>query len=208
MPEKFPLEWPSEYKRTLIENRDDAKKWKKTLLQYRDEVEKVLALDGATNILFSTNVDPQFFSNEGLVKANERRDPGVAVYYTIPPDEDFSWQTTLNLSTPNPTVDEINKAYREQAKIYHTDVQGTGNIQMYQLLNEAKRAATQWVTGEYDKERQHVVACDAWTTIRWNMKAIAIMLVSIRRAKATGATGAIEKMYAQMKALPSEAGGE
>lgn len=208
MPDKFPLAWPAEYIRTQIDNRNKTGKWKKTTLQYLAEVDKELAKDGAVSITVSTNVDPVNFGNEDLVERNERRDPGVAIYFAIPPEEDFSWQRTLGINDPNPSVEEINKAFREMAKQYHTDVQGGGNMQMFQLLNDAKKAATAWVTGDYGAERSHVIACDAWMTIRWNLKAIAVMLSSIRRAKATGATGLIERMYAQMKALPSEAGGE
>jgi hypothetical protein len=208
MPDKFPLAWPAEYIRTKIDDRNKTGKWKKTLLQYQAELIKELEKDGAVNIVVSTNVEPSNFGTEALVERQERRDPGVAVYFSIPPEEDFSWQATLGINDPSPSVEEINKAFREMAKQYHTDIQGGGNIQMFQLLNDAKRAAIQWVTGDYDKERNHVVACDAWTSIRWNMKAIALMIQSIRRAKATGATGMIERMYSQMKALPSEAGGE
>lgn len=214
MPKEYPLEWPADYVRTRLEARDDRRVWKKTPLQYREEIIKTLAPGGgekpndAKHIIISTNVHPDHLSSPQMVAQNQKRDPGVAVYFTLPPVEDFSWQDTLQINNPNPTVDEITAQYRALSRKYHTDVPGTGDIEMFKLLTEARRRATQWVTGEYDKEFQHVVACDGWNTIAWNMKAIVSMIQSIRRAKATRATGMLERMYAQMNALPEEAGKE
>lgn len=199
--EAYPLRWPEGWIRTRIQDRKTKNIWKKTPLQYRENISEELEKLGARSGVVSTNVDPMSFANPQLVAASQRKDPGVAVYFSRPPADDFSWQEILGISVPDPQVALIDTRYRELAAKYHPDNSRTGDIEMFKLVNAARKSAVAWVTGAFDAEHQHVVACDLYTEIRWNMAAIRIALNSLRKLEECGASGLLERAFAGFKAI-------
>ncbi len=105
--EESPLRWPEGWSRTLIENRKTQASWKKPFSFYRDAVVHELERMGVNSAVISRND-----------LAKERLDPGVAVWFSLKPSEDFSWQTGLQLDNPVPSLEEIDSAYRRLASIF------------------------------------------------------------------------------------------
>jgi hypothetical protein len=96
--DQIPLKWPEGWSRTLIDQRQSRSAWKKPFSFYREQVLKELERIGASAVTISRN-EP----------AKERVDPGVAVWFSLKPAEDFSWQTGLHLDNPMPSLEEIDE---------------------------------------------------------------------------------------------------
>src|SRR5687767_6398940 len=96
-----PLKWPDGWGRTLIGERKSRAGWKKPIAFYKVSVLKELERIGVTAATVSHN-EP----------SKERVDPGVAVWFSVKPAEDFSWQSGLHLDNPAPSLDEIDRAFR------------------------------------------------------------------------------------------------
>src|SRR5205823_11823728 len=99
-----PLKWPDGYGRTRISDRKLRPSWKKTLKEYQGEVAKELGRMGVEDVLFSFNQSPA-----------DRMDCGVAVYFSKVRTDDYTWQEALELTTPAPTLEEIDAAFRRKA---------------------------------------------------------------------------------------------
>ena len=188
MKSEYPLQWPEGRPRTMLDRMEDKKIWKLTTLQYRAEIVKELERVNARGVVVSCNMPHDLMGK----KTPEPRDCGVAVYFSRPPaEEDFRWQEVLGITKPDPTVAEIEDAYRPLARIYHPDAGGDRDL--FEKLCEAKKRAISWVTGDYGKEHAMVIECDKYRAVRWNMKAIAITLHSIRRIEESGASSLFER---------------
>jgi hypothetical protein len=185
---KYPLLWPEGWKRTRINSRVRRGQWKKTLLQYQKELVEELNRVGALAIVVSMNE-----------MSLEKRDPGVAVYFTKPPSEkDTDWQDTLGIDNPTPTVAEIDDRFKELARKYHPDNQTTGNYEMYKKIDSARKTAKAWATGQFGKDHEHVIACDKYEEIRLNIKAIQVSIAAIRKIEESGASGILDRAFAGM----------
>lgn len=181
-----PLKWPEGWKRTKINARDKKGAWKKTLLQYEVELAGELRKMGAVRIITTVN-DSRM----------AERDPGVAVYFSRPPaEDDGEWQDILGIDTPAPTVELINDRFKTLAQTYHPDNQSTGNYEMYRKIDDARKTAKAWVTGDFGKEHEHVIACDKYNEVRLNIKAIQISIAAIRKIEESGASGIIDRAFA------------
>lgn len=149
----------------------------------------------------STNVSPGNFGTRFI----EPRDPGVAVYFSRPPaEDDFSWQEVLGISVPDPSLDVIEKAYRDKARQTHPDMGGE-DVELFKQVNEAKKRAVAWVTGDYGREHEMVIECDKYKEIRLNMKAIAVALHSLRRIEDCGASSLLERAFKGFEAITEKA---
>jgi hypothetical protein len=98
--------------------------WKRSANDYREELAKELDRRKAPIAIISTNVP---LSVRGQMVAGAVagvRDVGVAIYFSMPMKEDFSWQDGLGITSPAPTDDEINSAFRRLAAQYHPDKPG------------------------------------------------------------------------------------
>lgn len=196
MKDAYPLSWPDGWKRVRIQDRQGKGAWKKTLLQYKKDLEKELGRIEAKGVIITCNIQPNQMASYGP----EPRDPSVAVYFSILPKEDYSWQDTLNVHDPNPTMEQITSAYRDLARRYHSDIPG-GDVEMMKEINLAYQKAKAWITNEYAAEHQHVIACDRYKEVRLNMNAITITLRALRSIENSGASSLLERAYKGFAAI-------
>lgn len=191
MRESYPLLWPEGWKRTLIQLRKPRGAWKRTTLQYKSDLEKELSRMGARSVVITSNLQ---------AGVSSPRDPGVAVYFSRPTsDADFSWQEILGIENPDPTIAEIDQAFLALTKIHHPD--RGGDIEMYKRVNEARRMAKSWVTGDYGRDHEHVIACDKYTEVRLNLAALRVAIAALRRIDECGATGIMERAFKGFAAI-------
>jgi hypothetical protein len=132
------------------------------------------------------------------------RNPSVALYFTRPPAaDDFSWQDTLGISNPDPTVPEIEEKFRAMLKGLDQSLVDADRDLRYQL-NEARKRALAFATGNYGKENELAIACDKFTEVRWNICAIAMTLNFLRRLDDIGSTDIINRAYSGFRAELTE----
>jgi hypothetical protein len=117
---------------------------------------------------------------------NERLDPGVAVWFSMK-KEDYSWQQTLGLDNPAPTLAQIDDAFRERAKKVHPDASGGGDPAAFKKINEARINARAWIAGTHDHRHEYVMAIDQYNEIRLNICAIRLAFSHIRGLERVGA---------------------
>lgn len=58
---------------------------------------------------------------------------------------------------------------------------------------------------EDDKGRPRVMACDAWDSVRGNVRAIAVTINALRQIERSGATQLLERAFTGFAALPADA---
>jgi hypothetical protein len=90
--ERHPLKWPEGFGRTLIDERKDQRAWKKQTSVYIKAAMKELDLLGAKTAVITWNEDPNL----------AKRDPGVAIWFSMERKQDTSWQRVLQIDNPNP----------------------------------------------------------------------------------------------------------
>jgi hypothetical protein len=199
MREAYPLAWPDGWRRTRLNDLKPRGAWKQTRLEYKKALEDELRRMGAKSVVITCNITPETFASS---KA-EPRDVGVAVYFSKPPaDDDFSWQEILEIDKPDPTVAEIDQAFVKLSKVYHTDNLSTGDLEMFKKINEARKRAKAWVTGDYGREHEHVIACDKYNKVVLNIAAIRVAIAALRRIEECGASGILERAFKGFSALP------
>jgi hypothetical protein len=180
-----PLRWPDGQKRTRINQREKRGQWKKTLLQYLAELHAELGKIKAVGIVITGE------------QASEKIDPGVAVYFSLPPAEATGeWQDILGIDNPKPSEAEIDERFRDLAKRYHPDNLQTGNYDLYRKIEEAKREAKAWATGNFGKKHERAIACDRYNEVRLNIKAIQVTIAALRRVEEAGAPGFLDRAFA------------
>lgn len=193
MKESYPLLWPEGQTRTRINDRVSRGAWKLTNTQYKKRLEQELQRMKVRNVVITSNVQEGF--------RGEPRDPSVAVYFTRPPNEDdFSWQETLGINNPDPKLDEIELRFKTLMKQFHTDNPDRGNLEMSVRLNEARKRATQFVTGEYGRENQLCIASDKYKEVRLNIAAVATAISYLRRLEDVGVSGILDRAFAGFRA--------
>lgn len=196
MKETYPLAWPEGWIRTRIQDREKRGAWKRTTLQYKTELEKELAKMNARSVVITTNIRPETFGRPGP----EPRDPGVAVYFSRPPaEDDFSWQEILGINSPDPKLAEIDQAYIRLSQIHHPDK--GGDLEMFKAINDARARAKAWVTGDYGREHEQVIACDKYAEVRLNLAALRVAIAALRRIDECGASGIMERAFKGFSAL-------
>jgi len=192
MREEKPLRWPHGQQRTLIDRREPRNAWKKTFNQYRERLSGQLQKLGVREALLS-------YSDSAA------RDPGVALYFAMPEEQDSSWQVALGIDNPNPTEDEINAAFRLKAKKHHTDeiARGSGGDEkLFLALSEHKRRALAYVRGEVEEE--YCIGVDRCTEARWNLEAIRRILIASATMDEYGNPGTLKRTFRGFKvALPA-----
>jgi hypothetical protein len=193
--EETKVRWPEGWNRTLIELRKKETQWRQTGEYYRAKLVRELTLMGATSILITRGT-----------QAEERMDPGVAVWFSLV-KEDYSWQTLLGLG-PAPTLAQIDEAFRDRAKPVHPDRQDGGDPEMFKRLNEARRRAREWVSGTHADRHEYVMALDRYTTIRANTAGLWRAFANFRSLQKLGMPTILERVLdkAFKAALPMHAG--
>ena len=194
---KVPLDWPTGWSRTLIDHRKRQASWKRPLSFYRDAVIKELERIGVSAATISYNES-----------FKERIDPGVAVWFSVKPAEDFSWQTGLGLDNPAPTIEEIDAAYRAKIGKHHPDrIAGGsgGDLAMYQRLVDWRKQARAWVQGTNALALDNCIPCDRFIETRQNLAAIRMALAAFRQLERVGIPAILERVMdrAFKAALPA-----
>lgn len=132
----------------------------------------------------------------------EPPDVGVAVYFSLPKKEDFSWQEVLNIHDPGPTESQIQDAFRRLATLYHPDK--GGDLAMFQKAAKARDAALAWINRASNQRFDYVIACDAFKEVRLNMCAIVSTLKAIRQIERCGTSALLERAFKGFSALPAQ----
>jgi hypothetical protein len=187
-----PLKWPEGWNRTLIDQRKSQHAWKKPAPYYEASVLKELEKLGATNATISRNEIPK-----------ERVDPGVAVWFSLKPAEDFSWQAGLHLDNPAPTIAEIDDAFRVLAMKHHPDK--GGDVEMFKRLRTYRDKAKAWVLGTNSTPLENCIPCDRFVEVRQNLAAIRLALGAFRQLERVGIPAILERVMNQAfkAALPA-----
>ena len=200
--EQSTLKWPEGWGRTLIDHRKSRSAWKKPYSAYRDAVVNELEKIGVTAVTISRNES-----------SKERMDPGVAVWFSLKPLDDFSWQTGLQLENPAPSLDEIDSAFRRLAQKHHPDAVANGSggdVQMFHRLSEYRKRARAWVLGQNAPTLDNCIPCDRFVEVRQNLAAIRLALAAFRQLERVGIPAILERVMdrAFKTALPSQASEE
>lgn len=201
MSEQSPLKWADGQERTLIDRRKPKNGWKKTFRQYTERLTKQLQILGMAEATISFNQAPM-----------DRQDPGVALYFSAPQKEDYSWQASLGIDSPMPTEQQIDKAFKAKAMKHHPDsVSGGsgGDPKLYYQLDAHRKKALAWVRGTYKTDQEYVIACDRCTEPRWNLEAIRRILLAVAVMDEYGNPGTLERTFRGFRvALPAHASSE
>lgn len=175
-----PLRWPDEQPRTRIQDRKTQAAWKKRMLEYAALLEKELKYLKSSDWLITVNQD--------------ERDPGVAVYFSLKPADQYGWQEALGLVGVVPTVEQIEKAYRDRVMKVHPDRPG-GDAQLFAALTEHRDRAKAWARGEEMIEHEKVIAIDTFSEKRLNVNAIRLVLRALRQIERCGAPVMMERAF-------------
>jgi hypothetical protein len=187
------LEWPTGWPRTRPGERKEQRGWKKPESVYRKQLTVELERMKAFGIVIQT-APPDI----------QRLDPGVVVYFSLPSKEDYSWQDILELYEPAPTPEQVRDAYLRKYRIYHTDIPGTGDLEMSQRIEQAKRQALQYISQRAGETHQHCIPLDKFKEVRWNIAGLARGVSHIRGLERVGIPGLLERAMKGLAAIPEE----
>ena len=201
--EAFPLSWPTDWPRTRPQDQRTMPSWKRTANQYREALGVELDRIGALSSVISTNIPVNLRGS--MTPGIEPRDVGVAVYFSRPMKEDFTWSDILGIRDAiSATEAQVQDAFRSLAQRYHPD--RGGDIAMFQKVTQARDNALRWIHRKTDQNFQHVIANDQFREVRLNMQAIALSLKALRQLDRCGSTGLLERAFKGFSALPEQAG--
>lgn len=185
--ETTPLRWPEGFGRTLIQERKSQRAWKKQMSVYVKQGMHELSLLGAGLAEISYNTDTEL----------ARKDPGVAIWFSVTRTKDTSWQVGLQIDNPNPTRQEIDKAFKRLSMKHHPDqVAGGsgGDVKVYMKLEEHWRNAKAWIQGESVYTLNNCLPCDLYDEPRQNMAALKLVLSHLRALQRLGNPFIVERM--------------
>jgi hypothetical protein len=194
------LKWPDGFGRTLIEDRRDQRAWKKQWSVYAKGVTEELRKFSAGAVTITRNPS-----------ADEKYDPGVAVWFSLKRTEDFSWQRGLQIDNPKPTIAEIDAAFKRLAAKHHPDsvIGGSGgDVKLYMQFDEWRRQARAWVRGDSALDLANCLPCDDFIEARQNLAAIKLILSHLRALERLGNHFIVERIMERSfrAALPQNAG--
>lgn len=204
MIEAYPLSWPDGWVRTRPGHRRANNTWKKTFGVYRDDLVGEVERLKATTLTISTNIP---LTLRGLPREGYNPpDPGVAVYFNRLTKQDFTWQDVLELPG-SPSVDDVERKFRELAKKYHPDV--GGDVEVFRLLLHSREVALDYLLGRSREGHQYVLACDLFNSVRLNMHSIGLTIEAMRQIERCGASSMLERAFRGfIAALPAKASSE
>lgn len=194
------LRWPDGWARTPIGQRKSNRAWKGTDADYREAIARELTRLGVTSAVITLHAD----------RERRRLDPGVAVWFSSEPADDFAWQAGLGLDDPAPTLDQIESAFRRLAQKHHPDA--GGDVATFQRLREYRNRARAWVTGAATAQMDNCIPCDRFADVRENLAAIRMALAAFRQLERVGIPAILERVMdrafkAQLTAAPPTAEG-
>ena len=203
--EAYPLSWPKDWPRTRLADQRTMNSWKRSANDYREELAKELDRRKAPIAVISTNVPLNARNQMVGTAASGVRDVGVAIYFSMPQREDFSWQDGLGIDSPAPSDEEIQAAFRKLAAKYHPDQASGGDREMFLALTRHRDNAMRWAHRS-TAEPEHVIACDTFREVRLNLAAIAFTLKAMRQIDRCGTSSVLERSFKGFMALASDAG--
>lgn len=174
------LRWPEGQSRTRIQDRDKKSAWKQPMSKVKESLQSELERSGATSSLMTYSSNPL--------------DPGVAVYFSREATNQFAWQEALGLIGEVPTIETIDKAYRERAQKCHPDRPG-GDAKLFAALTEHRDRARDWATGKHTHDHEYVIAIDVFDEARLNLNAVKVVLYSLRRIEDCGSPLMLERAF-------------
>lgn len=192
------MRWPEGWSRTLIKERVNRSNWKKNYAFYREQVVTELERFGANAVSIHKT-------------KNENLDPGIAVWFSMKPPDDFSWQVGLQLDNPAPSLDEIDRAYRQLCQRHHPDAVANGSggdVQMFHRLSEWRKKARAWVLGNNAPALDNCIPMDRFADARQNMAGVASALRHLRGLEVLGMPAILERVVEKTfkVALPANTG--
>lgn len=179
--EQFPLKWPEGWQRTRLQDRKLMTAWKWTYAEAASRMLRELSRMGATSCLITRN--------ESRVE-----DSGVAVYFSLKATDRYGWQEALGFIGEVPTVDQINRHYREKAVRVHPDGPTPNRVE-FDVLTKHRDDAVAWARGEQRVEHDKVFAVDAFKEQRLNVNAIRLTIAAIRQIERCGSPVMMERAW-------------
>ena len=181
--ERNPLLWPSDVPRTRPQDREDRRAWKKTDRQFLELLAKELDLFGCFGIVV-TRKDPS--------ERISAPDPSVAVWFSRRSKDDFRWQDALGITNPDPSIEEVNRVFRELARKYHPDLRREDAERMVEL-NIHHDNAIRFIKQTKGEQSQFCIGCDKFTELRWNVNAVRNTIHSFRQMERDGTSRIVER---------------
>lgn len=178
---KEPLLWPDGQPRTRLGDRKDQAAWKLPLAKSKDLLILELRRLKVTSALITHN-------------SQSNPDSGVAVYFSLRPDDHEAWQEALGFVGEVPTLEQISHAYKERAKKVHPDGPTPDRV-VFDSLTKHRDRAVAWAKGDEKKEYEKVMAVDSFKDMRLNINAIRLVLSALRQIERCGAPMMMERAF-------------
>lgn len=201
--EHYPLTWPQGWPRTRPQDRKPMAGWKRTANQYREDLSKELKRMGAPSFVITSNV--QVSQRGNMVPGVEPLDVGVAVYFSMPIKEDFSWQDALGIHDPAPTEEQVQAAFKRLAAQYHPDRPG-GDIEMFKAATKHRDNALRWIARKSGVVFDKVIPADQFKEVRLNLASIVFSIRAIRQLERCGNPALLDRAFAGFTAIAENAG--
>lgn len=192
--DEYPLRWPKDYPRTLIDNRKSNSAWKLPFSDYRNGVIAELGRMGIASATITRNE---------LV--DERKDPGIAIWFSMKAAENFDWQVGLGIDNPVPTLEEIDRAYKALAMRHHPD--RGGDVELFKKAGQYREEAKAYVLGSATLEQDNCLPFDQFRDTKMNLAAALAALRHFRGLERLGMPSIVARVmsHAFKTALPAKA---
>lgn len=179
--ESQPLQWPEGWARTRFQDRGLRPAWKKSYSDAVASLAKEMKRLGAT---------------EWVITRNDRysEDSGIAVYFSLTPQDEYGWQEALGFIGEMPTKDQVTRAYQERARKVHPEGP-TPDLTAFMALTKHRDNALAWIRGERKIEHEKVIPCDAFKEQRWNINAIRLTIAALRQIERCGSPMMMERAF-------------
>lgn len=183
-----PLRWPANWPRTRPQDQRANAAWRLTMPQYQTALRKEFERMGAPSFDVTTNAAPS-------------RDVGVAVYFSRPTPEDYTWQDALGITDPYPTEEQVSTAWKLKAAPHHPDRVG-GDVELFHVLTKHRDNAIRWIRQQEGRQLDYVIACDTFRETKLNLAAIVLTIRALRQIERCGTSTLLEQAFKGFAALP------
>src|SRR5262249_33684307 len=166
--------------------------WRKSYSDAVAALEKELSRLGATSYMISRN-DP------------DSEDSGVAVYFSLRPQDQYGWQDALGFIGEVPSLAQIDAAYRERVRRIHPDGPTPDRV-LFDQLTRHRDLARAFIRGERTVEHEKVMPLDAFREQRSNITAVYLVIRALRQIERCGSPLMLDRAFRGFsKALIAEA---
>lgn len=178
---KQPLQWPEGQPRTRLGDRKSQAAWKNTYSKTVEMLDIELQRLKVSSYLITHN-------------EHSSQDSGVAVYFSLNPDDREDWQEALGFIGEVPTIDQIDRAYKERARKVHPDGPTPDRV-VFDSLTKHRDRARAWAKGEQTAQHEKVMAIDMFRENRHNLNAVRLVLSAIRQIERCGAPMMMDRAF-------------